>query len=187
VHGATTAVAGAKNLGKVLSEIYSVVFASSSTSGAGNNPGNLGNSGNSGDASGSSFSGESNTNLSQVGSNVHPNVPPYTGGKTQGVFVHNGVEIPLISGETGPGKWLVENLPGGAGSGLTRSWTHVEGHAAGIMRKYGLKNADLFINQIPCSKGSPGFVLIRQPYVKPLLSFSRRLNEILYLKIQFQP
>jgi hypothetical protein len=38
VHGATTAVAGAKNLGKVLSEIYSVVFASSSTSGAGNNP-----------------------------------------------------------------------------------------------------------------------------------------------------
>jgi hypothetical protein len=42
VHGATTAVAGAKNLGKVLSELYSVVFASSSTSGAGNNLGNLG-------------------------------------------------------------------------------------------------------------------------------------------------
>jgi hypothetical protein len=42
VHGATTAVAGAKNLGKVLSEIVSVVFASSSASGAGNNPGNLG-------------------------------------------------------------------------------------------------------------------------------------------------
>jgi hypothetical protein len=42
VHGATTAVAGAKNLGKVLSEIYSVVFASSSASGAGNNPGSSG-------------------------------------------------------------------------------------------------------------------------------------------------
>jgi hypothetical protein len=53
VHGATTAVAGAKNLGKVLSEIVSVVFASSSASGAGNNPGSSGTPSSSGTGSSS--------------------------------------------------------------------------------------------------------------------------------------
>jgi hypothetical protein len=29
---------------------------------------------------------------------------------------------------------------------------HVEGHAAGVMHKHGVKDADLFINQAPCKK-----------------------------------
>jgi hypothetical protein len=62
VHGATTAVAGAKNLGKVLSELYSVVFASSSTSGAGNNLGNLGTQSTGGGNQGSQQSGQGGTN-----------------------------------------------------------------------------------------------------------------------------
>lgn len=88
-------------------------------------------------------------------------MPLYDGGKAQGVININGRETPLISGEDGPGRWLVENLPGGPGSGLTRAWTHVEGHAAGLMHQTKSpeqdsgrpQRADLFINKAPCDIG----------------------------------
>ena len=97
---------------------------------------------------------EGNDVLSSVGSNVHPNVPPYTGGKTRGVFRYNDTEVPLISKDSNPGQWLTQNLEGGAESGLNAIVpTHVEGHAAAIMNKYDIMNADLFINQAPCPKG----------------------------------
>lgn len=103
---------------------------------------------------GGKLSSEANSILSKVGSPVHPNVPSYTGGKTKGVFKNGKLEVPLESGETGPGKWIFDNLPGGPGSGKTRAWTHVEGHAAGIMHKHGIKEAELFINQRPCKLGA---------------------------------
>jgi hypothetical protein len=84
---------------------------------------------------------------------VHPDVPPYDGGKVQGVLDTGGPETPLISGEDGPGRWLVDNLPGGPGSGLTRAWTHVDGHDAGVMHQRSLKHADLYINKVPCDIG----------------------------------
>ena len=45
---------------------------------------------------------------------------------------------------------MKDNLTGGKGSGLTRAWTHVEGHAAGLMHQNHTRQADLFINKIPC-------------------------------------
>jgi RHS repeat-associated protein len=98
---------------------------------------------------------EANDVLSAVGSNVHPHVPPYSGGKTRGVFSAAGTntEVPLISADGNPGLWLKENLAGGPGSGLNATVpTHVEGHAAAIMNKYDIMNAELFINQPPCRK-----------------------------------
>lgn len=106
---------------------------------------------------------EANAELSPAGSAVHPHVPPRypvgnvappeQGAKTYGVLRVGNLEVPLISGEQGPGIWLRENLPTGPGSGNTRAWTHVEGHAAAIMRKYDVQNAELFINYEPCSTG----------------------------------
>jgi len=89
-----------------------------------------------------------------VPARVHPQVPPYSGGKTEGLLTAGTAQQPLVSGETGPGTWLVEHLPGGPGSGLTRAWTHVEGHAAGYMHRHRIAQAELFINQIPCAKGA---------------------------------
>lgn len=80
-------------------------------------------------------------------------MPPYDGGKVRGVLELGGVEQPLVSGENGPGRWLVDHLPGGPGSGLTRAWTHVEGHAAGLMRQHNATRADLYINKAPCDIG----------------------------------
>ena len=81
-------------------------------------------------------------------------MPPYTGGKVEGVLRVAGTERSLVSGEVGPGGWLKDNLPGGPGSGLTRAWTHVEGHAAGVMHQDGVTAAELFINKVPCATGA---------------------------------
>lgn len=83
-------------------------------------------------------------------------MPPLdTAGKdVRGVLKVGDELIPLKPGEVGPGKWLVENLEGGKGSGLTFAWKHVEGHAAGLMRKHDLLEAELFINKAPCGAGA---------------------------------
>ncbi len=85
---------------------------------------------------------------------VHPAVPLYTGGKVEGWLQTGGQGQHLVSGETGPGRWLKDNLPGGPGSGLTRAWTHVEGHSAGVMHQTGAQYAVLSINKIPCATGA---------------------------------
>ncbi|HEX6685587.1 MAG TPA: DddA-like double-stranded DNA deaminase toxin [Candidatus Limnocylindrales bacterium] len=103
--------------------------------------------------------------LSPNGSPVHPNVPPYVqGGPTRGVFEAGGQQVPLRSQVEGPGQWFHEgdNFPGGPGSGRTFSTTHVEGHAAAIMRQEGIMDADVFINRDtgPCeSAGACRYVL----------------------------
>ncbi|REJ96414.1 MAG: hypothetical protein DWQ34_04035 [Planctomycetota bacterium] len=86
-------------------------------------------------------------------SKVHPRLPERTGTKTQGVFEFDSTEVQRESGRSGPGEWINENLRGGKGSGKTAAWTHVEGHAAGIIRKHGIKEAHLYINYIggPCT------------------------------------
>jgi hypothetical protein len=87
---------------------------------------------------------------------VHPDVPLWKNGdQVRGVLRIGDQETPLVSGESGPGKWFMEgdNFPGGTGSGRTRAWTHVEGHAAGTMQQGGVQQADLFINKVPCGIG----------------------------------
>jgi hypothetical protein len=100
--------------------------------------------------------GEANTPLSPVGSNVHPHVRPYPGkGQTSGVLNVKGTEIPLISKRDGPGEWFEHNFPHGPGTGNNATIAlHVEGHAAAVMHKHGLKDADLFINQEPCDRSA---------------------------------
>jgi SCP1.201-like deaminase len=98
---------------------------------------------------------EANDVLSAVGSNVHPNVPPWKGGSARGVLTYDGVEIPLKSSKGNPGQWLRDNLDAGEGSGLNAIIpTHVEGHAAAIMNKYDItEGAELFLNKPPCPEG----------------------------------
>jgi len=92
-----------------------------------------------------------NAPLSDIGSDVHPNVPPFQkGGHAQGILRVGDLEVPLQSGNNGPGRWFLENIEGGPGSGRTFAWRHVEGHTAGVMNEYAVKDADLFINKAPC-------------------------------------
>jgi hypothetical protein len=149
VHGATTAVAGAKNLGKVLSEIVSVVFASSSASGAGNNPGSLGNGNNSSSGSAGNsaqISGNASWAEPKISSPAHPDLPVFKeGGKTSGIFSANRQQVKLHSGTAGPGQELKSQF-GQLGKESEIALKHVEGHAAALMKKHDIKEATVFIN-----------------------------------------
>jgi RHS repeat-associated protein len=74
-------------------------------------------------------------------------VPEYTGGKTQGALrIDGGDPIDLISGRAGPAASIPKGTPGF--DAYVR--THVEGHAAALLRQQGGGRATLFINQVPC-------------------------------------
>ncbi len=69
-------------------------------------------------------------------------VGPYSGGKTEGVLESAEGDYYLRSGWAGPASQF-----GGKGTGfdiVTR--THVEGHAAALMRQLGLKEARVYVN-----------------------------------------
>jgi hypothetical protein len=76
-------------------------------------------------------------------------LPVYRGGETRGVFVCRvpgaRVEVPLVSGAAGPGQVF-----GRTGTALNfqamQSVKHAEGHAAGLMRAFGITEAELFVN-----------------------------------------
>ena len=73
-------------------------------------------------------------------------VPPYSGGKVEGVLVRpDGTETRLVSGYAGPtaGVSGVPRMNGNIKS-------HVEAHAAVLMRREGLLTATLYINKEPC-------------------------------------
>jgi hypothetical protein len=66
---------------------------------------------------------------------------PYRSGKTSGIFVSpNGAAIPLHSGYDGPGADMEE------GSFDLLTMSHVEGHAAALMREEGLTEGTLYMN-----------------------------------------
>jgi len=97
----------------------------------------------------------SNSELSSEGSSIHPNVPEWKiGDPCRGVMEVDGAKISLQSGGSGPGEYL-KTLPGGKGTGLNAQIpTHVEGHAASIMRQEGITSAELYINKPPCNTGA---------------------------------
>ncbi|EYF08101.1 DUF6531 domain-containing protein [Chondromyces apiculatus] len=73
-------------------------------------------------------------------------LPGWDGGKTQGWFVYpDGTERHLISGYDGPSKFT-QGIPGMNGN----IKSHVEAHAAALMRQYELSKATLYINRVPC-------------------------------------
>lgn len=74
-------------------------------------------------------------------------LPGYAGRKTQGILQMGSKEVDLISGYAGPASQISKGTPGF--NNLVRS--HVEGHAAALMRMEGASQASLFINRIPCA------------------------------------
>ena len=84
------------------------------------------------------------TNIMKM--NRAPKLQPYTGGKTSGVLRIKGEDIPLESGYKGPSS----NMPKGTPGMNWRIKSHVEAHAASIMRNKGVSEATLYINRIPC-------------------------------------
>ncbi|AVT32940.1 hypothetical protein C6361_29650 [Plantactinospora sp. BC1] len=72
------------------------------------------------------------------------------GGDTLGIFSRGGIERDLASGVAGPASSLPKGTPGF--NGLVKS--HVEGHAAALMRQNGIPNAELYINRVPCGSGN---------------------------------
>ncbi|WP_171906854.1 DUF6531 domain-containing protein [Jiangella alba] len=79
-------------------------------------------------------------------------VPAYAGSRTAGTLVTpDGAEFPLISGWHPPAASMPQGTPGM--NIVTKS--HVEAHAAAIMRNQGLSEATLWINRAPCG-GKPG-------------------------------
>ena len=82
-------------------------------------------------------------------------IPEYAGGKTRGVLSRpDGGETVILSGVEGPSKGTT-GIPGMH----NRIKTHVEAHAAVIIRRKGLIEATLYINRAPCPTNnlrSPG-------------------------------
>jgi Flp pilus assembly pilin Flp len=75
-------------------------------------------------------------------------LPPYTGGKTQGVLDLGTRELSLISGRTG----YAQGIPTGTPGFNAYFRTHVEGHAVAYMRQNGIREATVYINQTgPCA------------------------------------
>jgi hypothetical protein len=73
-------------------------------------------------------------------------LPKYSGGKTEGILRAGSKEMPLHSGWDGPAS----QLPKGTRGFDIVTRTHVEGHAAAVMRMEGLQEATLYINNPPC-------------------------------------
>jgi RHS repeat-associated protein len=73
-------------------------------------------------------------------------LPLYDGKKTTGVLRTANGDIPLVSGYKGPSAELPLGTPGMNGN----IKSHVEAHAAAIMRQQGLNEATLYINRVPC-------------------------------------
>jgi hypothetical protein len=82
------------------------------------------------------------TKVSQLVERSAPQLPAYSGGKTAGAFVTDFGEFPLVSGVAGPAAGMTK---GSSGFDIV-SRTHVEGHAAALMHKYGLFDGTLYIN-----------------------------------------
>ena len=76
-----------------------------------------------------------------------PRLPTYAGGKTVGVLRSALGDIPLISGYKGPSAAMPRGTPGMNGN----IKSHVEAHAASIMRQQNVTEGVLYINQVPCS------------------------------------
>jgi SCP1.201-like deaminase len=75
-------------------------------------------------------------------------LPAYTGGKTQGVLDLGTRELQLISGRTG----YAQGIPRGTSGFNAYFRTHVEGHAVAYMRRHGIREATVYINQAaPCA------------------------------------
>lgn len=72
-----------------------------------------------------------------------PKLAPFVAGsKTTGVLRTQIGDVSLISGRAGPASTLPAGTPGF--NAITR--THVEGHAAALMRQHGLHKATIYIN-----------------------------------------
>jgi hypothetical protein len=85
-----------------------------------------------------------------------PNPPPLLpkfqpGDKTVGVLRTSIGDVPLSSGWAGPSSAIPRGSPGFD----IVSKSHVEGHAAALMRQEGIKEATLFINNAPCRSCVP--------------------------------
>lgn len=80
------------------------------------------------------------------GDDLARRVPPYGGGKTRGALEVDGRQLDLVSGRKGPAAAIPKGTPGF--DAYLR--THVEGHAAALLRQQGGGRARLAINQVPC-------------------------------------
>ena len=76
-------------------------------------------------------------------------LPAFAGKKTTGIFEGGTISKTLESGYDGPSV----NLPRGTPGMDNVLKSHVEAHAAALMRQNGLTSGTLYINRIPCEGG----------------------------------
>jgi SCP1.201-like deaminase len=82
---------------------------------------------------------------------------------TQGVLRSGSDEVPLKSGYDGPSAQLPKGTPGMHGN----IKSHVEAHAAAVMRLEGVRDATLYINRIPCADARPPGCHLMLPRMLP--------------------
>lgn len=81
--------------------------------------------------------------LSGAPASGSPRLSAFTGGKTAGVLRTSELgDVALVSGRAGPAASIPRGTRGF--DGYTK--THVEGHAAALMRQHGISEATLYIN-----------------------------------------
>lgn len=75
-----------------------------------------------------------------------PTLEAYGGAKTTGIIRIGGSDTRLVSGYAGPSAAMPRGTPGM--DNIVKS--HVEAHAASIMRVQGVQKVTLYINRVPC-------------------------------------
>ncbi len=104
-------------------------------------------------------------------------LPPFTGEKTSGIFETPGMpDIKLMSGTQGPSFQYFKGVKVPGMDLNTKS--HVEAHAAALIRKHGIKEATLYINNPPCSYEVKGIQRGCQHYLPKMLPEGSKLTVI---------
>jgi hypothetical protein len=88
---------------------------------------------------------------------------PAFSGKAEGVLRAGSDDVPLKSGYDGPSANLPKGTPGMHGN----IKSHVEAHAAAVMRLEGVQQATLYINRIPCADARPPGCHLMLPRMLP--------------------
>ena len=119
--------------------------------------------------------GAATSGAAEADASMLARLPEYADGKTSGILDTESGQVELESGYGGP----TSRLPRVGNPGMNwRIRSHVEAHAAAVMREQGLDEATLYINRVPCGGASGCQAMLPRmlPAAKPVSGKHRRFD-----------